>query len=150
MVCNALAVDPEVRTSCGRPALPGPGAPAAPSCEPCRVHASAPLRPDDSLGWMELFSESQALLLVSAAPVLAHLPPLSPPPTPTLMLQLRPEAVTRQLRVDGSALVLDFAAVDMRTLRAAVGTFCDLLGLATRTLEAFGPAATVAAAAPAQ
>ncbi|PRW50921.1 hypothetical protein C2E21_5461 [Chlorella sorokiniana] len=56
--------------------------------------------------------------------------------------ELRPEAVTRELRVDGCALVLDFAAVDMRTLRAAVGTFCDLLGLATRTLEAFGPAAT--------
>ncbi|KAI7842507.1 hypothetical protein COHA_003861 [Chlorella ohadii] len=64
--------------------------------------------------------------------------------------ELRPEAVSRELRVDGSALVMDFAAVDMRTLRAAVGTFCDLLGLATRTLEAFGPAATVAAAAAAE
>ncbi len=32
-----------------------------------------------------------------------------------------------------------FSAVDARTLRAAVGSFCDLLGLATRTLEAFGP-----------
>ena len=60
--------------------------------------------------------------------------------------QLRPEAVTRQLGTDGPHLVLDFAAVDMRTLRAAVGTFCDLLGLATRTLEAFGPPETVAAA----
>lgn len=74
---------------------------------------------------------------------LTRLPPLSPP------LQLRPEAVSRELRVDGCALVMDFAAVDMRTLRAAVGTFCDLLGLATRTLEAFGPPATVAAAAAA-
>jgi tRNA threonylcarbamoyladenosine modification (KEOPS) complex Pcc1 subunit len=55
--------------------------------------------------------------------------------------QLRPEAVTRQLSVEGSALVLNFAAVDMRTLRAAVGTFCDLLGLASRTLEAFGAGA---------
>lgn len=51
--------------------------------------------------------------------------------------------------MEGSTLVMNFAAVDMRTLRAAVGTFCDLLGLATRTLEAFGPAATVAAAAAA-
>lgn len=33
-----------------------------------------------------------------------------------------------------------FSAVDARTLRAAVGTFYDLLALATRTLEAFGPA----------
>lgn len=46
--------------------------------------------------------------------------------------------MTRQLGVKGPTLVLDFAAVDMRTLRAAVGTFCDLLGLASRTLEAFG------------
>ena len=30
-----------------------------------------------------------------------------------------------------------FAATDARTLRSAVGTFCDLLGLATRTLETF-------------
>jgi hypothetical protein len=60
--------------------------------------------------------------------------------------QLRPEAVTRELSVDGAALVLNFAAVDMRTLRAAVGTFCDLVGLATRTLEAFGPAAALAGA----
>ena len=61
-------------------------------------------------------------------------------------MQLRPEAVTRELSVDGTNLVLQFAAIDMRTLRAAVGTFCDLLGLATRTLEAFGPAAATAAA----
>lgn len=58
--------------------------------------------------------------------------------------ELRPEAVTRVLAVDGSALVLNFAAVDMRTLRAAVCTFCDLLGLASRTLEAFGPGAAAA------
>lgn len=32
----------------------------------------------------------------------------------------------------------EFAAVDARTLRAAVGTFCDLLELATRTVEMFG------------
>jgi hypothetical protein len=28
--------------------------------------------------------------------------------------------------------------VDARTLRAAVGTFCDMLRLATETLEVFG------------
>ena len=35
-----------------------------------------------------------------------------------------------------------FTAADARTLRAAVGSLCDLMGLATRTLEAFGPGAT--------
>ena len=34
-----------------------------------------------------------------------------------------------------------FSAADAKTLRAAVGTFYDLLGLATRTLEAFSPQA---------
>ncbi|KAL4444076.1 hypothetical protein ABPG75_011813 [Micractinium tetrahymenae] len=63
--------------------------------------------------------------------------------------ELRPEAVTRELAVEGSSLVLHFAAVDMRTLRAAVCTFCDLLGLASRTLEAFGPGAIAAGAAAA-
>ena len=32
-----------------------------------------------------------------------------------------------------------YSAVDARTLRAAVGALYDLLGLAARTLEAFGP-----------
>ena len=32
-----------------------------------------------------------------------------------------------------------FNATDVRTLRAAVSTFCDLLALVTRTLEMFGP-----------
>ena len=32
-----------------------------------------------------------------------------------------------------------FSAADAKTLRAAVGTFYDLLGLATRTLEVFAP-----------
>ncbi|BDA51117.1 probable EKC/KEOPS complex subunit LAGE3 [Coccomyxa sp. Obi] len=54
--------------------------------------------------------------------------------------ELRPKLVTRELTVDGNTLHIFFSAVDTRTLRAAVGTFYDLLGLATRTLEAFGPA----------
>jgi hypothetical protein len=33
-----------------------------------------------------------------------------------------------------------YSATDARTLRAAVGALYDLLGLAARTLEAFGPA----------
>ncbi|EIE21300.1 hypothetical protein COCSUDRAFT_83524 [Coccomyxa subellipsoidea C-169] len=55
-------------------------------------------------------------------------------------MQLRPKLVTRELTVDGSTLHIFFSAADARTLRAAVGTFYDLLALATRTLEAFGPA----------
>ncbi|CAL8466225.1 g5761 [Coccomyxa elongata] len=54
--------------------------------------------------------------------------------------ELRPKQVTRELTVDKTTLNIFFSAVDARTLRAAVGTFYDLLALATRTLEAFGPA----------
>lgn len=32
----------------------------------------------------------------------------------------------------------DFAATDVRFLRSAVGSSCDLMGVAVRTLEAFG------------
>lgn len=143
MVCNALAVDPEVRQllHCCRP---------VPLC----AIASLPRHPSRR--------RTNPITHAALDPHLPHTyaqPALQQPSQPTLhlpllpslpALQLRPEAVSRELRVDGSALVMDFAAVDMRTLRAAVGTFCDLLGLATRTLEAFGPAATVAAAAAAE
>lgn len=53
--------------------------------------------------------------------------------------ELRPDVATRELTVVGDDLVLYFSAVDARTLRASVGTFCDLLALATRTAEAFPP-----------
>lgn len=33
----------------------------------------------------------------------------------------------------------EFEAVDVRTLRASVGTLCDLLALCVRTAEAFPP-----------
>lgn len=52
--------------------------------------------------------------------------------------ELRPEQVTRALTVEGSDFVMKFNAADVRTLRAAVSTFCDLLALVTRTLEMFG------------
>ena len=35
-------------------------------------------------------------------------------------------------------LCRQFNATDVRTLRAALSTFCDLLALVTRTLELFG------------
>ncbi len=53
--------------------------------------------------------------------------------------ELRPEFVSREITVKGSTVILSFEAVDARTLRAAVGTFCDLLRLASETLEAFPP-----------
>ena len=45
--------------------------------------------------------------------------------------------VTKRLAVVGALLHISYTAADLRTLRAAVGTFCDLLALATRTLETF-------------
>lgn len=53
--------------------------------------------------------------------------------------ELRPQFVTRDITADGSSLIVRFAAVDLRTLRAASATFCDLLDLSCRTLEAFPP-----------
>ena len=123
---NALEGDPEVSRGGRR----GRWQSARPGSE----DADTPLLPLTR-------TASSLPLCQSAAPVSCIRPPNRPP------LQLRPESVTRELTLEGSTLVLNFAAVDMRTLRAAVGTFCDLLGLATRTLEAFGPPATVAAAA---
>jgi len=52
--------------------------------------------------------------------------------------ELRPEQVTRALSVEGTDFIMKFNAADVRTLRAAVSTFCDLLALVTRTLEMFG------------
>lgn len=51
--------------------------------------------------------------------------------------ELRPDDVTRKLSLDGNQMTLAFASNDARMLRAAVGTFCDLMALALRTLEAF-------------
>ncbi len=45
--------------------------------------------------------------------------------------------MTKQLSTDGATLHAHFEAVDIRTLRAAVGAYCDLLALAARTLETF-------------
>ncbi len=53
--------------------------------------------------------------------------------------ELRPQFVTREITADGSCLIVRFAAVDLRTLRAASATFCDLLNLSCRTLEVFPP-----------
>lgn len=51
--------------------------------------------------------------------------------------ELRPDDVTRHLQVLGSALHIKFRAKQIRMLRAATGTFLDLVALSVRTLEAF-------------
>uniref|UniRef100_A0A061QQD6 Polarized growth chromatin-associated controller 1 n=2 Tax=Tetraselmis sp. GSL018 TaxID=582737 RepID=A0A061QQD6_9CHLO len=53
--------------------------------------------------------------------------------------ELHPDQVRRSLSTDGAVLKMQFSATEPKMLRAAVGTFFDLLALATRTYEAFGP-----------
>lgn len=51
--------------------------------------------------------------------------------------ELRPHEVQRAIALQGSDLTVTFQAQDIRTLRAATGTFMDLLGVATLTLGTF-------------
>mmetsp|Transcript_22684 Transcript_22684/g.37926 ORF Transcript_22684/g.37926 Transcript_22684/m.37926 type:complete len:82 (+) Transcript_22684:193-438(+) len=53
--------------------------------------------------------------------------------------ELNQGKVSRVLRVENNKLHISFEAVEAKLLRAAVSAFYDLLGLATRTLEEFGP-----------
>lgn len=51
--------------------------------------------------------------------------------------ELRPHDVQRTMALNGSSLTIKFKAQDIRMLRAATGTFMDLLGVATLTMETF-------------
>jgi len=51
--------------------------------------------------------------------------------------ELRPHDVQRTMALDGCSLSITFKAKDIRMLRAATGTFMDLLGVATLTMETF-------------
>jgi EKC/KEOPS complex subunit PCC1/LAGE3 len=51
--------------------------------------------------------------------------------------ELRPNDVERHMSVEDRTLRVQFHSKEARMLRAAVGTFCDLLGVALHTLEAF-------------
>ena len=51
--------------------------------------------------------------------------------------ELRPAEVERELCVHGAVLTIHFRARSARMLRAAVGTFLDLVALAIHTLETF-------------
>lgn len=52
--------------------------------------------------------------------------------------ELTPDKVTKNVRVDGSTLLADFSASELRVLRASLSAFMDMLALSNRTLEAFG------------
>lgn len=102
---------------------------------PCRFHATVDFHtPEDALAVCKCLSADKELRpdqvsklwLVSSTCCVVLMQHMSSMPQ-----------VTKQLSTDGATLHAHFAAVDIRTLRAAVGAFCDLLALATRTLEAF-------------
>lgn len=53
--------------------------------------------------------------------------------------ELQPEKVYREMYVSGKLLIIKFVAVEARYLRASFSAFMDVLVLATRTIEEFGP-----------
>ena len=57
---------------------------------------------------------------------------------PIRSVQLHPDCVERSVTRDGKQVTVRFQAVDPRTLRAASGTFMDLLKLASEMVETFG------------
>ena len=52
--------------------------------------------------------------------------------------ELQAVRVSRSIRAEGSRVVCLFGSDEARLLRASVCTFCDLMAVATRTLEEFG------------
>ena len=82
---------------------------------------------------------------ISPAPAACALPPphvracvCSIDIHPIRSVQLHPECVERSVTRDGKQVIVRFQAVDPRTLRAASGTFMDLLKLASDMVETFG------------
>ncbi|KAF5184799.1 transcription factor [Thalictrum thalictroides] len=53
--------------------------------------------------------------------------------------ELQPDKVKRQMSVSEGKLIVHFEAVEARFLRASYSSFLDILTLATKTLEEFGP-----------
>jgi len=53
--------------------------------------------------------------------------------------ELQPDKVQREMSVQGTRLSVTFTAVEARFLRASFSAFMELLILATRTIEQFGP-----------
>jgi len=52
--------------------------------------------------------------------------------------ELQPDKVKRNMVLNGRQLLVQFAAVEARFLRASFSAFVDILVLATRTIEQFG------------
>lgn len=53
--------------------------------------------------------------------------------------ELQPDKVKRVMSVSDGKLAVHFEAVEARFLRASFSAFVDVLTLATRTIEEFGP-----------
>ncbi|XVE64416.1 hypothetical protein DITRI_Ditri07aG0099000 [Diplodiscus trichospermus] len=53
--------------------------------------------------------------------------------------ELQPDKVKRQMSISDGKLSVHFAAVEARFLRASFSAFVDVLTLATKTIEEFGP-----------
>ncbi|KAL5719164.1 hypothetical protein ACHQM5_011984 [Ranunculus cassubicifolius] len=53
--------------------------------------------------------------------------------------ELQPDKVRRIMSVSDGKLKVHFEAVEARFLRASYSTFLDVLTLATKTIEEFGP-----------
>ncbi|XP_059304574.1 uncharacterized protein LOC132056408 isoform X1 [Lycium ferocissimum] len=53
--------------------------------------------------------------------------------------ELQPDKVKRHMSVSNGKLSVNFEAVEARFLRASFSAFVDVLTLATKTIEEFGP-----------
>ncbi|KAJ8616370.1 hypothetical protein MRB53_035742 [Persea americana] len=53
--------------------------------------------------------------------------------------ELQPDKVKRQMSLSDGKLSVHFEAVEARFLRASFSAFVDILTLATKTIEEFGP-----------
>ncbi|OIS99253.1 PREDICTED: uncharacterized protein LOC109230925 [Nicotiana attenuata] len=53
--------------------------------------------------------------------------------------ELQPDKVKRHISVSNGKLSVHFEAVEARFLRASFSAFVDVLTLATKTIEEFGP-----------
>ncbi|XP_024396214.1 EKC/KEOPS complex subunit PCC1 [Physcomitrium patens] len=56
--------------------------------------------------------------------------------------ELQPDKVQREMSVQGARLSVTFTALEARFLRASFSAFMDLLVLATKTIEQFGPSSS--------
>ncbi|XP_060203903.1 uncharacterized protein LOC132632099 isoform X2 [Lycium barbarum] len=57
----------------------------------------------------------------------------------TVDKELQPDKVKRHMSVSNGKLSVNFEAVEARFLRASFSAFVDVLTLATKTIEEFGP-----------